>query len=170
MTDLKGKWILDPTHSTVGFTVRHAGISKVRGSFEEVEASVVHDGERGLVEAVAQAASFNSGNESRDAHVRGEDFLAVESYPTLTFSGAFGGEVLSGDLTIHGVTLPVECQVEVFGVAVDPFGAERLGAEAVATISRKDFGLTWNAPLEAGGVLVSDRVQLQLDLSFLRES
>lgn len=167
---LAGTWALDPTHSEVGFTVRHAGISKVRGKFGEVEATVDHDGQQATVTATAQAASFTTGNADRDAHVKSADFLEVDTYPTVDFTGTFDGEELAGELTVHGVTRPVTFDVEVFGEATDPFGNKRLGAEAKATINRKDFGLTWNAALEAGGVLVSDKVVLSLDLSFIKQA
>lgn len=170
MTHLTGNWKLDPAHSDVGFVVRHAGISKVRGKFSTVDATVTHDGDAATVEAVAQAASFDSGNADRDAHVRGADFLDVEKFPTVEFKGKLEGDELSGDLTIHGVTRPVTFDVELTDEVVDPFGQTRVGAEARATINRKDFGLTWNAALEAGGVLVSDKVQLTLDLAFVKQA
>lgn len=170
-TDLTGTWTLDPAHSEIGFSVRHAGISKVRGRFTEVSATVVHEHGASTVEATAQAASFESGNADRDAHIRSADFLDVEAYPTVDFKGVHRGGDLSGELTIHGVTKPVTFSVDVVGQAVDPFGNTRLGLEATTTINRKDFGLTWNAPLQAGaGMLVGDKVTVELELSFIKEA
>jgi polyisoprenoid-binding protein YceI len=169
-----GTWTLDPAHSDVGFSVRHAGISKVRGKFDVVSGTVEFDGENvSSVTAVADASTFNSGNADRDAHVRSADFFDVENYPEITFESTevrVDGDdvVIDGNLTIRGETRPVSFAGEIGGVAVDPFGNERLGAEASTAISRKDFGLTWNAALETGGVLVGDKVQINLELSFIR--
>ncbi|MGO4383126.1 YceI family protein [Specibacter sp. RAF43] len=171
----QGTWTFDAAHSEVGFTVRHAGISKVRGKFTAVEGTLTL-GETiadSAVTATAQAASFNSGDENRDGHVRSADFLDVETYPTLTFtstsvSGDQGSFELTGELTIRGIAKTVTFTGEFNGVAVDPFGATRAGFEAKTVISRKDFGLTWNAALEAGGVLVSDKVTITLDIAFVK--
>lgn len=168
-----GTWTLDPSHSEVGFVVRHAGISKVRGKFNVVSGSVnVPEAGDISVAAVADANTFDSGNADRDAHVRSGDFLDVENHPTVTFESTqvtLDGEdiQMDGNLTIRGVTRPVSLSGELGGVAVDPFGAKRFGAEVKGDISRKDFGLTWNAALETGGVLVSDKVQLSIELSFI---
>ncbi|WP_285728147.1 YceI family protein [Psychromicrobium xiongbiense] len=168
-----GTWNLDPAHSVVSFTVRHAGISKARGTFADVAATaVVGESLSGSsVQATIQAASVETGNPDRNAHVRSADFFDVEQFPELTFvsTGLVGqGETydLAGDLTIHGITHPVTFEVEFEGVAVDPFGNTKAGFSAEATISRKDFGLTWNAALEAGGVLVSDKVVISIDAQF----
>lgn len=170
MTDFNGKWNLDPSHSEVGFVVRHAGISKVRGKFEVVEAVLESDSElNGTVSARVKADTFNSGDENRDGHVKSADFLDVENYPTLDFSGEIHKDVLSGVLTIRGVERNVEFEIEESGTAIDPFGNLRAGFEAKTTISRKDFGLTWNAALETGGVLVSDKVAITLDVSFIKD-
>ena len=166
---LSGNWKLDPTHSEAGFTARHAGISKVRGRFSDVDATVdYHDDGTADVTATLQADSFTTGNADRDGHVKSADFLDVANFPTLTFAGKYGGSELSGDITIHGVTKPITFEVESSEEVTDPFGNVRVGVEAQATISRKDFGLTWNAALETGGVLVSDRIKLNLDLSFIK--
>lgn len=169
-----GIWNLDPSHSTIGFTVRHAGISKVRGVFKEASA-VVKAGEEisdFAIQATIQAASFDSGDANRDGHVKGEDFFNVEQYPEWNFTSKSltqSGEefTLTGDLTIKGVTKEVEFDVEFNGIARDPFGLLRAGLEAKTVISRKDFGITWNAALETGGVLVGDKVTINLDLSFV---
>lgn len=170
-----GTWTLDASHSEIGLTVRHAGISKVRAIFEEASATlkVAEDGTSD-VNATVKAASFNSKSADRDGHVRGEDFLDSEQYPDLTFVATGfkpGAEEfqLAGDLTIRGVTKPVIFDVEFGGQAVDPFGATRAGFSASTAISRKEFGLTWNAALEAGGVLVGDKVSLDLEVAFVHQ-
>lgn len=168
-----GTWNLDSSHSEIGMTVRHAGISKVRAVFEEAEATlVVSEGDVATVDARVKAASFNSKSPDRDAHVRGEDFLDSEKHPELTFVAnnvtASGEEFeISGDLSIRGVTKPVTFEVEFGGQAVDPFGMTRAGFSANTVISRKEFGLTWNAALEAGGVLVGDKVSIDLEAAFV---
>ncbi len=168
-----GTWTLDGSHSEIGLSVRHAGISRVRAIFEEATGTLEakEDGSAD-VKAVVRAESFNSKNDDRDAHVRGEDFLNAEQYPELTFEAngiSPSGEVfdLTGELTIRGVSKTVTFEVEFGGQAVDPFGLTRAGFAASTTISRKEFGLTWNAALEAGGVLVSDNVKIELDVAFV---
>ena len=170
----QGTWSLDAAHSEVGFTVRHAGISKVRGKFTDVAATAtVGDTlENSAVTATIQASSFDSGDANRDGHVKGGDFFDVEKFPEISFVSnglvAKGNSYeLTGDLTIKGVTRPVTLETEFNGVAVDPFGNTRAGVSAETTISRKDFGLTWNAVLETGGVLVSDKVAINLELAFI---
>lgn len=172
-----GSWNLDPYHAEVGFSVRHAGISKVKGKFNVVAATfdIPEDHSAISITANIDAASFDSGVADRDAHVRSADFLDVENFPELSFaSTSVTGEPddikVSGDLTIHGVTRPVVFEGEIGGVGKDAMGVTRMGVEAKAVISRKDFGLTWNAALEAGGVLVSDKVTINLDLSFTHEA
>ncbi|MEO8221157.1 MAG: YceI family protein [Specibacter sp.] len=171
----QGTWNLDASHSTVGFTVRHAGISKVRGQFTEVEGTLTL-GETladSSVNATIAAASFSSGDAGRDGHVKSADFFDVETFPTLTFvSSAVSGDAedfeITGELTIRGISKTVTFKGEFNGVAVDPFGATRAGFEAKTVISRKEFGLTWNAALEAGGVLISDKVTITLDVAFVK--
>ena len=169
-----GTWTLDPSHSEIGFTVRHAGISKVRGQFTDAAATLdlAEDVTASKVNATIKTASFDSGDVNRDGHVRGEDFFDVEQFPEISFVSnnivAKGDAYeLQGDLTIKGVTRAVALETELHGVAVDPFGMTRAGLTAETTISRKDFGLTWNAVLEAGGVLVSDKVAINLELAFI---
>ncbi|WP_309081016.1 YceI family protein [Zhihengliuella sp.] len=170
-----GTWTIDNSHSEVGFSVRHAGISKVRGRFSDVEGTLVvgEDVADSTLEAVVQIDSVDTGDANRDGHLKGEDFFDAEKFPTMTFAGrdlkGSGSEfTLVGDLTIRGNTQPIELDVEFHGTAVDPFGTTRAGFEATAVISRKEFGLTWNAALEAGGVLVGDKVTIVLDLSFVK--
>lgn len=171
-----GIWTLDMSHSEIGFTVRHAGISKVRGRFTDAsaEAHVGPSLASSSLQATVKTASFDSGDANRDAHVRGADFFDVENYPEMTFRATGiegGGEdyTVTGDLTMHGITKPVELEVEFTGVAVDPFGATRAGFSAEAEISRKEFGLTWNAALEAGGLLVSDKVKINVEAALVKK-
>jgi polyisoprenoid-binding protein YceI len=169
-----GTWALDQAHTEVGFSVRHAGISKVRGQFTEADATLVV-GETlatSSVDATVKIASFDSNNDDRDAHVKGPDFFNAEQFPNMTFTatdvqGTPEAFRLSGDLTIKATTKPVTFDVEFGGVAVDPFGATRAGFSASTQISRKDFGITWNAALEAGGVLVGDKVTITIDSAFV---
>lgn len=168
-----GAWTYDPAHSEVGFIVRHAGISKVRGAFREVEAQleVAEPTEASRITAVVQMASIDTQNADRDAHVKSADFFDVEQHPTMTFistASALDGEegIITGELTIKGVTRTVELKTEFNGVVVDAFGVTRAGFSAETAISRKDFGITWNAAMEAGGVLVSDKVFISLDVAF----
>ncbi len=169
-----GTWNLDPAHSDVDFVVRHAGISKVRGTFAAVEGVLVvaEDFNASSVEVTVDVASINTKNEGRDQHLRSGDFFDVEQFPTMTFRstevrGAAEEFTLVGELTLHGVTRTVELEAELGGQDVDPFGTTRVGFEAKGEISRKDFGLTWNAATEAGGVLVSDKVKLEIGAAFV---
>ncbi|MFI7483608.1 YceI family protein [Kocuria sp. M1R5S2] len=168
-----GSWTFDPAHSEVGFTVRHAGISKVRGTFHDVDAQleVAEPVENSTLTATVRMESIDTKNADRDGHVRGADFFDVETYPTMTFTStavAFEGEqgTITGELTIKDVTRTVELDAEFNGVVVDAFGVTRGGFSAETAISRKDFGITWNAAMEAGGVLVSDKVVITLDVAF----
>jgi polyisoprenoid-binding protein YceI len=172
-----GTWNLDLSHTEVGFTVRHAGISKVRGQFTEAEGTLVvgETLEGSSVQAVVKTASFDSNDDNRDAHVKSAEFFDVEQFPNMTFkaSGVEGTPdefKLTGDLTIKDTTLPVVFDVEFGGMAVDPFGATRAGFSATTQISRKQFGITWNAALEAGGVLVGDKVTINVDAAFVLPS
>ena len=171
-----GVWTLDMSHSEIGFTVRHAGISKVRGRFTEAnaEAHIAHSLAESSLHATIMTSSFDSGDANRDAHVRGADFFDVENHPEMTFRATSvegDGEdyTLTGDLTIRGITKAVELEVEFTGVAVDPFGATRAGFSAEAEISRKEFGLTWNAALETGGFLVSDKVKINVEAALVKQ-
>ncbi len=172
-----GTYALDPTHSRIGFVARHAMVTKVRGSFDEFEGSGNFDSEHpehSQLQLTIQAASIDTRNEDRDAHLRSNDFFDMETYPTITFVStaveAVGddGYRVTGDLTIKGVTKPVTVDFDYTGTAVDPFGNHRLGFEGRTTVNRKDWGVNWNAVLEAGGVLVSDKVILELDVSAIR--
>ena len=170
-----GTWTIDPSHSEAAFTVRHAGIAKVRGTVSITGGAVVvaEDG-TATVTATLDPATVNTGDETRDGHLKTADFFEVESFPTWTFSSAPVAiedeeTEVTGDLTIHGVTQPVTLATEFNGTATDAYGNLRAGFSATTAISRKDFGLTWNAALEAGGVLVSDKVQIALELSTIKQ-
>lgn len=169
-----GTWNLDTSHTEIGFVVRHAGISKVRGQFTEADATLVV-GETlatSSVEATVKTASFDSNDDNRDGHVKSADFFDVEQFPHMTFKanqvqGSPEEFKLGGELTIKDTTKPVTFDVEFGGMAVDPFGSTRAGFSATTQISRKEFGITWNAALEAGGVLVGDKVTITVDAAFV---
>jgi polyisoprenoid-binding protein YceI len=178
LAELTGTWTIDPSHSRVGFSARHAMVTTVRGSFTDVAGTLSLDGDDPTASSASvtiQAASFSTGSPDRDGHVTSADILDVATYPTLTFvstSARLGDEedsyVLVGDLTVHGVTREVELAIEFEGSSKDPFGNVRSGFSGSTTINRKDFGVTWNAALETGGVLVSDKVKIQLDVSAIK--
>jgi polyisoprenoid-binding protein YceI len=177
LAELSGTYTIDPTHSRIGFVARHAMITKVRGSFNEFEGSGVVDGTdlaASKVTLTIQAASIDTRNEQRDAHLRSNDFLAMDEFPQITFvSTGFtttgpASLDLTGDLTIKGVTNTVTVPFEFEGAATDPFGNLRVGFEGAVTINRKDYGVTWNAALETGGVLVSDKIVLEFEVSAIK--
>jgi polyisoprenoid-binding protein YceI len=172
---LAGVWAADPTHTTVGFVVRHLGLSKVRGRFDGVEATLVvgDDLASSSVTAEIQMASVKTGNPDRDAHLASSDFFNAETNPTMTFrSTSIAGEgeeyTMVGDLTINGVTKQVELDVEFFGTSVNPGDqSTRAGFSATGTISRSDFGISFNAPVGADKVMISDKVTLDLDVQLV---
>lgn len=181
MSDLSayaGTWAFDPSHSRLGFETRHAVITKVRGHFANFEGSVTVDAANVAASSVnvsAQLDSIDTGNADRDGHLKSADFFDVENNKELSFvstSIAPAGDdfVVTGDLTLNGVTKSVELKVELTGTATDPFGNARAGFEGTGEISRKDFGLTWNVALETGGFLVSDNIKLQLDISAIKQA
>jgi polyisoprenoid-binding protein YceI len=174
-----GTWVLDPSHSRIGFSAKHAMVTTVRGQFDTFDGTLTLDGGNPSASAsqlTIQAASISTSNADRDNHLRSGDFLDIETYPTLSFAstGVKDGHgddfVMTGDLTIRGVTRPVELKVELEGVSKDPFGNDRIGFSGHTVISRKDFGLVWNVALEAGGVLVSDKVKIALDISAIKQA
>ena len=172
-----GTWVIDVAHTEASFTVRHAGISKVRGTVQVTEGTItIGDDLSGTSVAVTlDPSTVSTGDANRDGHLKSGDFFDVEKFGEWRFVStavrpAGSSYVVEGDLTIHGVTQRVELETEFNGVAVDPFGNTRAGFEASLTISRKDFGLTWNAALEAGGVLVSDKVTISLDVSAIKQA
>ncbi|MGK5641903.1 YceI family protein [Streptomyces sp. URMC 126] len=174
---LTGDWTIDPAHSTIGFMVRHAMVTNVRGSFHEYQGTLHLDGSdpaRSTASLDITVASVDTGMKDRDAHLLKEDFFDAERFPLMTFRStaaeSLGGDVyrLTGDLTIKDVTRPVTIDLEFNGSAVDAYGTERVGFEGHAAIQRSDWGLSWNAALEAGGVMISDKVKLLFDISAVR--
>ena len=173
-----GTFSLDPAHTTVGFVTRHLMVSKVRGSFEQVSGTIVvgEDPYASSVEATIVTTSISTGQADRDNHLRGADFLNVETYPELTFkstrvAGFKGGEfTLVGDLTVAGVTREVELAVEFEGVAKSPWGQEVIGFTATTEIDREDYGLTWNQTLETGGVLVGKKIKIEISAEAVRQA
>jgi len=172
-----GTYTIDPTHSRIGFVARHAMVTKVRGSFNEFEGSGYFDAEdpqRSNATLTIKAASIDTRNADRDAHLRSNDFFDMDEHPEITFRSTAVEPVgddtfrVTGDLTMKGVTRPVTFDAEYTGTAVDPYGNTRIGFEGKTTVNRKDWGITWNAALEAGGVLVSEKVTLELEVSAVR--
>ena len=165
-------WNLDATHSTVGFSIRHMVFSKVRGRFLKLTGAIQLDDDlaKSWVEVTIDAASIDTGTAQRDTHLRSADFFDAERFPELRFRSTrvddLGGDRLrvTGDLTIRDVARAVVLDVEPAGRGMDPWGNERIGFVAKTSLDRKDFGLKWNQVLEAGGVLVGDRVDLELDI------
>jgi polyisoprenoid-binding protein YceI len=171
---LTGTYAIDPTHSRIGFVARHAMVTKVRGSFNEFEGSGRFDAdhpEQSHLELTIAAASIDTRNADRDAHLRGNDFFDMEQYPQITFVSTAVEALdadryrVSGDLSIKGVTRRVSVDFELTGGVVDPFGNHRIGFEGSTVVNRKDWGVNWNAALEAGGVLVSEKVTLEFEVS-----
>ena len=179
LADLAGSWTLDPAHTRIGFVARHAMVTKVRGAFNEFEGSAAIDGadlSRSTATVTIASASIDTRNAQRDAHLRSNDFLAMDEHPQITFvatgvtsTGPTSFD-LTGDLTIKGVTSSVTIPFEFEGAATDPFGNLRAGFEGSVTINRKDYGITWNAALETGGVLVSDKVVLEFEVSAIKSA
>lgn len=172
-------YTIDPSHSTVGFTVRHAGIGKTRGKFDEFSGAIVVPDDStpagSSATATINAASVDTNSADRDRHLRSADFFEVDKFPQWTFAttevaGSREEFVMSGDLTIHGVTQPVDIDVTFEGAATDPFGNDRVAFEGTTTISRKDFGLTWNAAQAAGGVLVGDKIAITLEIEATKDA
>jgi polyisoprenoid-binding protein YceI len=179
LSDLSGSYILDTAHTRIGFVARHAMVTKVRGQFNEFEGSGVIDAgdfTKSTVTVIIQAASIDTRNEQRDAHLRSNDFLAMEAYPQITFTSTGAKQTgpttveLTGDLTIRGVTNTVTIPFEFEGAATDPYGNLRVGFEGSVVINRKDYGVTWNVALETGGVLVSDKVTLEFEVSAIKSA
>ena len=170
-----GTWNVDPTHSRVGFVARHMMVTKVRGQFRDYTADVAI-GENPLdskVSVTVQIGSVDTGNADRDGHLRTNDFFDVDTYPTMTFESTSivsdGDDYkLIGDLTIKGVTKSVEFDVEFEGLGTDPWGGTRAGFEAKAVIDRTEFGVEYNAALETGGVLLGDKVTIELDIQLVK--
>ena len=172
-TLVKTKWTIDPTHSEVGFKIKHMMISTVKGSFNEYSATVraeKEDFSDAEVEVSIGIDSINTNNADRDAHLKSEDFFAAEKFPKMTFkSTSFDGTTMKGELSIKDVTKEVALTVDFNGAAVDPYGQHKAGFEIKGEINRKDFGLSWGAVTEAGNIVVSDKVKLEIDAQFVKE-
>ncbi len=172
-----GTYAIDASHSRIGFVARHAMVTKVRGSFNEFEGSGYFDADQpanSRLELVIKTASIDTRNADRDGHLRGNDFFDMDEYPTITFRSTSVEQTghaeyrVTGDLTIKGITKPVSVDFDYTGAVVDPWGNQRIGLEGNTTINRKDWGVSWNAALEAGGVLVSEKVTLEFEVSAVR--
>jgi polyisoprenoid-binding protein YceI len=177
--NLTGTYVLDPTHSRFGFVARHAMVTKVRGSFNDFDGTAVIDGDapgNSSVSVSLKVASVDTRNEMRDNHLRTNDFLDAENHPEITFRSSnieWDGEdafTVVGDLTIKGVTKSISIPLEYQGAATDPFGNHRIGFEGATTLLRSDYGVTYNAALETGGVLVSDKIVLEFEISAVKQA
>jgi polyisoprenoid-binding protein YceI len=175
--DIAGDYTLDAAHSRLGFSARHAMVTTVRGAFKDFEGTAHVDTAtpgNSKVELTIKADSIDTGVADRDAHLRSADFFETEAHPEITFTSTEverdGDDwTITGDLTINGTTKPITIDFESTGSARDPFGNVRIGFEGHATLSRKDWGLTWNAALETGGFLVSDKIKLDFDISAIQK-
>jgi polyisoprenoid-binding protein YceI len=173
-----GTFVLDKSHTEVGFIARHLMVSKVRGRFTDFEGTIVvaDDPSESSVEVIIQAASINTNDENRDKHVRTNDFLSTDEFPALTFRStkvelSSGGDwKVNGDLTVRGVTRPIFLDVQFEGVIQDPWGNQRLGFTASGEIDRNDFGVSFNAALETGGFVVSPKVKLEIEAEAVRQA
>ncbi|HEY2297442.1 MAG TPA: YceI family protein [Jatrophihabitans sp.] len=179
---LTGTYTIDASHSRIGFVARHAMVTKVRGSFNDFEGTATIDGQtpsNSSVQVTINVESIDTRNAQRDDHIRTNDFLDVATYPQITFVSTsvehvggddFGTFNVTGDLTIRGVTKSVTIPLEYQGSASDPFGNARVGFEGSVVINRKDWGVNWNAALETGGVLVSEKVTLEFEISAIKSA
>ncbi len=170
-----GVWNVDASHSTIGFVARHLMVSKVRGRFATFTGTltIADDPLASKLEASAEIASVTTGDDTRDGHLKSPDFFYAEQFPTMTLVSTGidkdGSDyVLHTDLTIKGVTKPVDFELEFEGVSGDPWGGTRAGFSAEADVNRKDWGLEWNVALETGGVLVSEKVKIQLEIEAIK--
>ena len=175
---ITGHWDIDPSHSRLGFSTRHAMVSRVRGAFNDVSGSadIADDLADSKAEVIIQTASVDTRSEGRDEHLRSADFFDVETYPEIRFvSSAIdevdeGSYIVTGELTIRDMTKTVSVPLELIGVETDPYGELRAGLEGSRRIDRKDWGVTWNTKLDSGGVLVSDKITLEFELSLIKNA
>ncbi|GAA3816248.1 YceI family protein [Streptomyces chiangmaiensis] len=176
---LTGTYTVDPSHTTIGFVARHAMVTNVKGGFQEFEGTLYLDGSdpsKSTASIDVTMDSIETGSADRNGHLKSSDFFNTEEHPKMTFRStkaeALGGDDyrITGDLTILGTTKPLTINLEFNGVAKDPFGNERVGFEGKAEILRSEWGLTWNAALETGGVLVSDKIKLVFDISAIKQA
>jgi polyisoprenoid-binding protein YceI len=179
-SSLTGTYTIDPAHSRFGFVARHAMVTKVRGQFNEFDGKIevdANDPTKSSAELVIQAASIDTRNAERDAHLRSNDFFAMDEYPEIRFvstaiepSDDEDHFRVTGDLTIRGVTKSVTFDLEFTGAAIDPWGNIRIGLEGSTVVNRKDWGVSWNTALEAGGVLVSENVTIEFEIEGIKNS
>ncbi|MFJ3236009.1 YceI family protein [Streptomyces sp. NPDC086787] len=176
---LTGSYTVDPSHTTLGFVARHAMVTNVKGSFLDFSGTLELDGSdpaKSSASLDVKMDSIDTGNADRDGHLKSADFFKTDEFPTMTFRStgtqALGGDDyrITGDLSILGVTRPLTIDLEFNGAATDPFGNQRVGFEGKAEILRSEWGLTWNAALETGGVLVSDKIKLNFDISAIKNA
>ena|SRR5690554_125856 len=171
--EARQKWIADPVHSEIGFKVKHMMISTVSGNLNDFDVKVETEGEdfnSANVNFSAKIDSINTKNNDRDNHLKSADFFDAENHPEMTFvSKSFNGETLTGDLTIRGTTKEIDLDVDFNGIIQDPYGQTKAGFEISGAVSRKEFGLNWNALTEAGSVVVSDKVRLSIDLQLVKQ-
>ncbi|WP_350270391.1 YceI family protein [Brevibacterium sp. CBA3109] len=173
---ITGHWDIDSSHSRLGFSTRHAMVSRVRGAFNDVSGSadIADDLADSTAEVIIQTASIDTRSEGRDEHLRSADFFDVETYPEIRFVSSAIDEVdedsyiVTGELTIRDMTKTVSVPLELIGIETDPFGNLRAGLEGSRRIDRKDWGVTWNTTLDSGGVLVSDKITLEFELSLIK--
>ncbi|MER6956862.1 MULTISPECIES: YceI family protein [unclassified Streptomyces] len=176
---LTGEYAIDPAHSAIGFVARHAMVTNVKGKFGDFTGTLHLDGadpSRSTATIDVKMESVDTGSADRDGHLKSADFFKTDEFPTMTFRStsaeALGGDDyrITGDLSILGVTKQLTIDLEFNGAATDPFGNERVGFEGKAEILRSEWGLTWNAALETGGVLVSDKIKLNFDISAIKNA
>ncbi|MFD8573600.1 YceI family protein [Streptomyces sp. NPDC057694] len=179
LSAVTGDYTVDPAHTTLGFVARHAMVTNVKGSFTDFTGELHLDGSdpaKSTASFDVQMASIDTGSADRDGHLKSADFFKIDEFPTMTFRStaaeSLGGDDyrITGDLTILGTTKPLSIDLEFNGSAKDPFGNERVGFEGKADILRSEWGLTWNAALETGGVLVSDKIKLSFDISAIKSA
>ena len=179
LSQLTGEYVIDGSHSRIGFVARHAMVTKVRGAFNEFDGKISIDGdkpENTTAEVTLKVASIDTRNAQRDGHLATNDFLDAETYPEIKFVSTSAKQVdednfeITGDLTIKGITQSITIPFAFEGVAVDPYGQTRVGFDGSYTINRKDYGVTWNAALETGGVLVSEKVVLEFEISAIKQA
>ncbi|GAA1949871.1 YceI family protein [Brevibacterium antiquum] len=175
---LTGTWVIDPAHTRLGFSSRHAMVTRIRGAFNTVEGKAVIDAadlSNAEITITIDVDSVDTRTPDRDAHLRSADFFDVENYPTITFKSTGvdeveeGSYIVNGDLTIRDITRPVSVPLELLGVDRDQNGDLRAGLEGKRRIDRKDWGVTWNTTLDSGGLLVSDKITLEFELSLIKE-
>jgi polyisoprenoid-binding protein YceI len=175
---LTGDYTIDPAHTTIEFVARHAMVTNVRGSFQDFTGSLHLDGQdpgKSTATLDIKMASIDTGNADRDGHLKSADFFKIDEYPDMTFRStkaeSLGGDDyrITGELSLLGVTKPISIDLEFNGVAKDPFGNERVGFEGKAELLRSEWGLTWNAALETGGVVLGDDVKIELDLELVKQ-